>query len=124
MLTKENFAARLKQADLVIKADFGDRLKSLIQKVNSNKTKHLLVENELKQLKPFYSIYFRGETHFEVDGTQHYLVFQLMYIYFKKVTVAGTGDYICFWKFKELSEENITAPSTIYYRLNPNLFWY
>ena len=53
MLTAENFAARLKQADSVKKTDFDDRLKSHNQKINSNKTKHLLVENELKKLKLF-----------------------------------------------------------------------
>ena len=53
MLTAENFAARLKQAGSVKKTDFDDRLKSHNQKINSNKTKHLLVENELKKLKLF-----------------------------------------------------------------------
>ena len=45
-LTAENFAARLKQANLVTKTDFKDKLKNLNQKINSNKTKHLLVKNE------------------------------------------------------------------------------
>ena len=44
-LTEENFAARLKQANLVTKIDFEDKLKSPNQKVNSNKTKHLFIEN-------------------------------------------------------------------------------
>ena len=44
-LTSENCAARLKQANL-IKTDFDDKLKSPNQKINSNKTKHLPVENE------------------------------------------------------------------------------
>ena len=44
-LTAENFAARLKQANLVTKIDFDEKLKSLNQKVNSNKTKHLFIEN-------------------------------------------------------------------------------
>ena len=48
-LTAKNFAARLKQANLVTKTDFDDKLKILNQKINSNKTKHLLVENELKK---------------------------------------------------------------------------
>ena len=39
-LTTENFAARLVQADLVTKSDFDDKLKSLNQTINSNKTKH------------------------------------------------------------------------------------
>ena len=47
-LTAENVAARLTQANLVTKTDFDAKLKSLNKKINSNKTKHLLVENELK----------------------------------------------------------------------------
>ena len=50
-LTTENFSARLKQANLVTKTDFDDKLKCLNQKINSNKTKYLLVENELKNYK-------------------------------------------------------------------------
>ena len=44
-LLAEVFDARLKQADLVTKTDFDDKLKSLNQKINSNRTKCLLVEN-------------------------------------------------------------------------------
>ena len=58
--------------------DFDDKLKSLNQKINSNKAKHVLVENELKKLQTFDTIYFRGKNHFDEDGTQNYLVFQLM----------------------------------------------
>ena len=60
------------RANLMTKTDFDDKLKHLNQKINSNKTKHLLVENELKKLQTFDSIYFRGESHFEEDGTQNY----------------------------------------------------
>ena len=45
-LTAENFKARLAQANLVTKTDV--KLKSLNKKISSNKTKHLLVQNELK----------------------------------------------------------------------------
>ena len=37
-------------------------------KNNSDKTKHVLVENELKNLQTFYSSYFQGKSHFEEDG--------------------------------------------------------
>ena len=40
---------------------------SLNRKISVNKTKHFLVENELKKLKTFDSIYFRGKSHFEED---------------------------------------------------------
>ena len=51
-------------------------MRSLNQKMNSNKTKHLLVENDFKKLIKFDLIYFRGKSHFEEDGMQTYLVFQ------------------------------------------------
>ena len=52
-------------------------------------------------------MYFREKSHFEEDGTQNYLVYQPMYRYFKRVTGVYTGNYICFWKSKGLSNENI-----------------
>ena len=64
-LTAQIFAARLKQANLLTKTDFDDKLKSLNQKINSNKTKNLLVEDELKKLQTFDSIYFGERSHFE-----------------------------------------------------------
>ena len=58
-------------------------MSSLNRKITSNKTKHLLVENQLKKLETFDSIYFRGKSHFEDDSTQNYLVFQPIYKYFE-----------------------------------------
>ena len=72
----------------------------------------MLVENEFKKLKTCDSVYFRGKSHFEEDGTKNYLVFQPMYRYFKMVIVVGTDNYIYFWKSKGLSDENITASTT------------
>ena len=71
-LTAEVSDARLAQANLVRKSDFDNKLISLNKKINSNKTKHLLVENKLKKLKAFDSIYFRCKIHFEEDSTQNY----------------------------------------------------
>ena len=55
------FNARLAQANLITKTDFDAKLSSLNRKITSNKTKHLLRENELKKLKTFDSIYFIGK---------------------------------------------------------------
>ena len=63
-LSASVFNARLAQASLIIKADFDAKLSSLNRKITSNKTKHLLVENELKKLKTFDSSYFIGKIHF------------------------------------------------------------
>ena len=57
-LTAKHFSAKLKQANLVTKTDFDDKLKNLNQKINLNKTKHLLVENELKKLQRGYTKLF------------------------------------------------------------------
>ena len=71
---------------------------SLNKKINSNKTKHLLVECELKKLKTFDSGYFIGKSHFEEDVVQNYLVFQPVERYFKKIVGVGNGSYIYYWK--------------------------
>ena len=82
---------------------------SLNKKINLNKTKHLLVENEFKKLKTFDSSYFRDKNYFEEDGTQNYLVFQPMYNYFKKI---GKADHLSEWKSKGFPDEIIKPPTT------------
>ena len=45
-------------------ADFDDKLKNLNKKVTSNKSKHLLVENELKKLQHLIQVLFIDESYF------------------------------------------------------------
>ena len=45
------FNVRLAQANLITKTDFDTQLPSLNRKITLDKSKHLLVENELKKLK-------------------------------------------------------------------------
>ena len=108
-LTAEDFDARVSRANLVTKTDFDDKLKSLNQKMNSNKTKHLLVENELKKLQTFDSSYFIGKIRFEEDGNQIYLVFQPMHKYFKMIN--NCSNYVLEWKSKGLSDKSIKSLS-------------
>ena len=65
------------------KTDFDAKLSSLNRKVTSNKTKHVLVENELKKLKALDLSYFIGKSHFKEDGVETYLVFEPLNKYFK-----------------------------------------
>ena len=81
----------------------------LNRKINSNKTKHELVKNELKKLQTFYTSYFRAKNHFENNGTQEDLVFQSMNNYFKKVS---NTDHISEWKYKGLSDKVIKTLTT------------
>ena len=90
-LSTDVFNARLAQANLITKTDFDAKLSSLNRKITSNKTKHLLVENELKKLKKSF-----WQNHFE-GGTQNYLVFQPMCRYFKRAVGVGNGNYIYYW---------------------------
>ena len=60
---------------MITKTDFDGKLSSLNKKFTKNKSKHLLVENELKKLKRFDSSYFVGKSYFEEDGEPNYLVF-------------------------------------------------
>ena len=68
-LAADVFNPRLAHANLITKTDFGAKLLSLNRKITSNKSKHLLLENELKKLKAFDSSYFTIKIHFGQDGT-------------------------------------------------------
>ena len=72
----------------------------------------MLVENELNKLNTFDSSYFIGKSHFEEDGTESYLVFQVMYRYFKVFSITQYLEYVSEWKSKGLSNESIKAIST------------
>ena len=64
--------------------DFDTRLKKISDRVTKNKSKHLLVENELKKLEKFDAAYFRGKGCFDGnDGSQNSLIFQVGEKYFK-----------------------------------------
>ena len=47
-----------------------------------------------------------------------------MYRYFKRVAVVCSGNYIYFWKHKELSDENINSITTSNYSITPELSHY
>ena len=105
------FNERIPQANLITKTDFDAKLSNLNGKITANKSKNLLVENELNKLKTFDSIYFIGKSHFDEDGSQNYLIFQPIIRYFK-VNMINNTDYVSSWKSKGLSAESIKRPTT------------
>ena len=117
-LASDVFNTRLAQANLITKTDFDAKLSSLNRKITQNKSKHLLVENELNKLKTFDSSYFIGKNFFEEDGNQNYLVFQQTYKYLK---VNDISHYVLSWTFKGLSDESIKPPSAPNNFLTPTL---
>ena len=62
--------------NLVKKTDLDTKLKKISDRVTKNKSKHLLVENEIKKLKEFDLRYFRGENYFGGNNI-NYLVFEV-----------------------------------------------
>ena len=83
-------------SSLAKKTDYDTKFQDIGKRIISNKTKNLLVENELKKIKTFYLSYFKGKNYFAEDGTQNYLVFQPKNKYFKRTAAIGSGEYICF----------------------------
>ena len=106
------------------KTDFDAKLSSLNRKITTNKSKHLLVENEFKKLKTFDLIYFRGKIQFEENDTQNYLVFQPVQRYFKRMAGVGNGNHISYWKSEGLSDERINFIKTSDYGITPYLSYY
>ena len=47
-----------------------------------------------------------------------------MYRYFKRIAGVGSGNYIYFWKSKELSDERINSFTTSNYSITPELSHY
>ena len=88
------------------KRDFDAKLQILNKKINSNQTKHLLVENDIKELNNFDPAYIRGKNYFHSDSTQNYLVFQLVYKYFE----LNSGK-ISSWESKGLFNEKVASVS-------------
>ena len=99
-------------------------MQDISKRITSNKTKHLLVEDELKKLKAFDLSYVRNKSHFEEDGTQNYLVFQPMEKYFKRIAGVGGGNYIHFWKSIGFSDERINSITASNYSITPKSSYY
>ena len=71
-LTAENFEARLKQADLVNKTDFDNKLASFNKRITSNKTKRLEVRKKINVLITKYYNFLSGRIYFTSnDGSQN-----------------------------------------------------
>ena len=111
------FNARLAEANLITKTGFDATLSNLNRKINANKTKHFLNDNDLS--------YYRGKQYFdEGSGKRNYLVFLPMGKYFKLNSVANAADYVLSWQSKGLSNESIKPPTTTNNILTPELNYY
>ena len=109
-------------SSLVKETDYDTKLQDISKRITSNKTKYLLVENELKKLKTFDLSYFKGKNHLGEDGTQMLLVFQSIIKYFRRIAGVGSSEYVYFWESSEvLSNEKINYIKTFNYSITSSL---
>ena len=47
-----------------------------------------------------------------------------MYRYFKKINGVSSGEYIYFWKSKEMSDQKISSITASSYSITPELSYY
>ena len=76
-LIAEKYIARLKQANLVTKTDFDNKVTSFNRKSTSNKTKYLEVQKKLNSLITKDYNFFLGRIYFTShDGSQNTFIYQ------------------------------------------------
>ena len=103
---------------LVTKIDFDAKLKDISDRVTKNKSKDLLLDNELKKLKTFDTDYFEGKNYFEGDdGTQNTLVFQVKSIYFRHDTGGKTVGGLVIYPY-DIWKSKGSFDQSLYYSLN------
>ena len=117
------FNATIAPANVITKTDFDAKLSGFNRKITNNKSKHLLVENELNKLKTFDSSYFRCKNYFDEDGTQNHYIFQPISKYLK-VAYVNDINYILSWKSRGLNDTKIESIKTNNYLLNPRMDHY
>ena len=98
-------------------------ISSLVKKSDYN-TKFTEVENNIKKLQAYDLSYFKGKNYFDEDGTQNYLIFQPISIYFKVNSISRVIEYVLSWKSKGLFAELIKPLSTSDNSLKPTLSYY
>ena len=97
-LTAENFDVRLKQADLMNKTDFDNKLISFNREITANKTKYLEAQKKLNILITKDYNFFLGRIYFAInDGSQNTFVYQPTLDTLKLKKDKGT-DYVLIWK--------------------------
>ena len=116
-----NAALNARHKDLVQKHILMLNKKKVDDKVGKSSSNILPYKSRLKQKEDTvhnlerYASYLRGKNFFGYDGTQNYLVFQLMYEYLKRA-FATVNDistiYVHSWTSTGLSNEQIKAPNT------------
>ena len=93
----EHFASRLKQADLVNKTDFDNKVTNFNRQITSNKTKYLQIQKKLYSLiTRDYNFFLRRIYFTSNDGSKHTFVYQPTL----ELRKSKCTDYVFSWKSK------------------------
>ena len=113
-LTAENFAARLKQVDLLNKTSFDNKLTSFNRWITSNKTKQLEVKKKLNSLITSDFDLFLGRIYFtNNDGSQNTFVYQPT-LDTLKLRKDKRADYVLSWKSKGVFNSKLKPIYTVF----------
>ena len=100
-------------SSLVEKANLNAELKKICDRITSNTSRHLQIENELKKLQKFDAAYCGGKNYFDGNnGAQNSLVFQVGEKYFKNNSGSNSSK-IEIWKSKGLSSQSLNFSGTL-----------
>ena len=113
-LMSENFAARLKQADLVNKIDFDNKLARFNRRITPSKSKHLEVQKKLNSLITKDYDFLLGRIYFtSSDGSQNTFVYQPTLDALELKKDKGT-DYVLSWKSKGVFNSKLKPLYTVF----------
>ena len=113
-LTAENFGAILKQANLVNKTEFDNKLTSFNTLIISNRTKHLEVEKKLNSLITKDYNYFSGTIYFTINDESQNTFFYQPTLDTLKLKKGKSADYVLSWKSKGLYTSKLTPLYTAF----------
>ena len=100
-LTEENFEEGLKQADLVNKTDFDNKLTRFNKRIASNKIKHLEVQKKLNSLITKDYNFFLGRIYLtNYYGSQNFCINQPTLDDTLELKKDKGTDYVLSWKSK------------------------
>ena len=113
-LIAEHFAAGLKEADLVSKTDFDNKLTRFNKKVTSNKTKYLEVQKKLNSLITNYYNFSLGRMYFTSnEGSQNTFVYKPTLDTLELKKDKGT-DYVLRWKSNGVYNSTLKPLYTVF----------
>ena len=123
--TSNTLDSKITLENLVNEYDLNEMIKTLATneeiKTSATKAESKAEQDEIAKLQIFDSSLFIGQSYFDKDGIQLYLVFQPIY---KTITAfSGLTSTTLEWESKGLSNEKFTPPYKANKSLSPKLIW-